>query len=469
MGGGAAPARTGAEASPSVGGGRSDPAAIAALRSRLAALGGLAALAGPAAPRPRPSPRAAPAARAAALGFVEVEGTLLRRARVDLTPFLSRAGAPGPARPEDLVRLLFRLPAGAPAGPFGPSDLAVLDIETLGLRGSGVVPFLVGVGVPRGGELEIDQWLLADLEAEAAMLDAVAARLGGRRVLVTYNGRGFDVPVLQARCILNRRPPEALQPPLHCDLLGPVRRLFRDRLGSCTLRQAELSLLGLDRGDDLPGAEAPARFRAWLEGAPASVLEGVVRHNQLDLCATQVLAARLAAHAAGDLIRPAHPADRYRLGVHLESVGLADAAAEHLTAAFASAPSPWSRAAGHRLAAALRRCGRGGESGDREAALIARARAEQVLRELWRRDPEDLEAARALAIVLERRGDLGAALGVCTEAERALAARTLWRTWQPPQPRPGRGADAAGGWGRRATRLRRRIAAAAVSGVTLGI
>src|ERR1019366_3170464 len=263
---------------------------VSALRARLAAMGGLVDLS-----RPLPPPRVfrsepppPPAERAGALGFVAEGAVLVRRVRVDLGPFLDRAGADGPAAPPDLVRLLYRLSPDAPAGPFSDGDAMVLDIETLGLRGSGVVPFLVGLGVPRGRFLEIDQYLLADLGGEGPMLDAVAARVGTSRVLLTYNGRGFDIPVLRARCIINRRPADAICPAIHCDLLGPVRRLFRERLGSCTLRQVEVSLLGLVREDDVPGAEAPARFRAWLDGGPPSVLEGVIRHNQLDLCSTVV-------------------------------------------------------------------------------------------------------------------------------------------------------------------------------------
>jgi uncharacterized protein YprB with RNaseH-like and TPR domain len=417
------------------------PSAVSALRARLAAMGGLADLSRPLPWRsePRPGAGETPAKRAAALGFSPEGEVLVRRVSIDLGPFLERAGAPGPAAPPDLVRLLYRLPAGAPAGPFGDADALVLDIETLGLRGSGVVPFLVGLGAPRGASLEVDQYLLADLDGEGAMLDAVAARVGRSRVLLTYNGRGFDVPVLRARCIINRRPADAVSPAIHCDLLGPVRRLFRERLGACTLRQAELSLLGLERGDDVPGAEAPARFRAWLDGAAPSVLEGVIRHNQLDLCATAVLAARLAAHAGGRLVEPVHPADRYRLGVHLEAVGFADAAEQQLVSAFGDPSSPWSRPAGHRLARCLRR----GRPGSQTA----------VLRELCRRHPEDLAAARGLAIALERSGDVSGALDVCARAQCVLDG---WAGWRRRLAVVGSRSDPEVEWRRRRERLLRR-------------
>ncbi len=414
-----------------------DPVSV--LRARLAAMGGLADLSRPLSPRRAPE-ISTPVERAAALGFSAEHGVLIRRVSVDLGPFLERAGAGPPATPPELVRLLYRLPPGTPAGAVADEDALVLDIETLGLRGSGVVPFLVGLGAPRGAFLEIDQYLLADLGEEGVMLDAVAARLARCRVLLSYNGRGFDVPVLRARCVINRRPADAISPVMHCDLLGPVRRLFRERLGACTLRQAEVSLLGLERGDDVPGAEAPARFRAWLGGAPAHLLEGVIRHNQLDLCATVVLGARLTAHAAGRMVEPVHPADRYRLGVHLEAIGFRDAATEELAVAFREESSPWSRPAGHRLA---RRLGR-----ERAGARTA------VLRELHRRHPDDLTAARGLAIALERSGDIAGALGVCAEAESVLAGWSGWRRRLAVAAGPGGGPETE--WRRRRERLLRR-------------
>jgi uncharacterized protein YprB with RNaseH-like and TPR domain len=443
--------------------------ALASLRARLTAMGGLADLSRPAAPRRPPNwalPEP-PAERARALGFTALGDVLVRRVSVDLAPFLARAGAPGPPAAGDLIRLLYNLPGDAAAGPRSDQEVAVLDIETLGLRGSGVVPFLVGVGIPRGSALDIDQYLLADLEAEGVMLDAVCALLAPRRVLVTYNGRSFDIPVLQARCILNRRSPDAVCPPLHCDLLAPVRRLFRDRLGACTLRQAELRLLGLDRGDDVPGAEAPAHFRAWLSGGPPGVLEGVIRHNQFDLCATMVLAGRLVAHVAGGMVQPVHPADRYRLGVHLERLGLADAAEEHYAAAFLDATSPWAQPAGHRLARQRRRRGRaarpapaGRPSPPARHLESASSGPLPIFRELWRRHPDDLVAARGLAIALERSGDLGGALAVCDEAEALLSRREeWWRRLALSRKELGKGREGPEGeWRRRAGRLRRRRA-----------
>src|ERR1019366_4139388 len=105
-----------------------------------------------------------------------------------------------------LVRLLYRLPPGAPAGPFSDADALVLDIETLGLHGSGVVPFLVGVGVPRGRFLEVDQYLLADLDAEGPMRAPAGPRAGPSGSRLPSTGRGSASPVWRAGCLITRGP-----------------------------------------------------------------------------------------------------------------------------------------------------------------------------------------------------------------------------------------------------------------------
>jgi uncharacterized protein len=323
----------------------------------------------------------------------------------------------------------------------------VLDIESLGLRGSGVFAFLVGIGLQHGSRLELHQFLLADPGDEQALLTAALARLDGCSALLTYNGRTFDVPALRARCIVNRLPADPLDARPHCDLLGPVRRLFRDRLGSCTLRQAEIELLAMERIDDVPGSEAPGRYRAWLHGAGPEVLDGVVRHNQLDVCATAVLGARLVAHAAGRMVEPVQAADCFRLALHLERRAQPERSERLLRDTVAARAAPWDRRAAHRLAHRLRRAGPDGE-----------AEALAILRTLWRAEPADLRGARALAIALERAGHLDEALELSEQTLRLCAATPDWRLEAlRSAPAGGWRAD----WERRTDRLRARRARSA--------
>ncbi|HXA30186.1 MAG TPA: ribonuclease H-like domain-containing protein [Candidatus Angelobacter sp.] len=426
-------------------------ATVAGLREKLARLG---VLGGAASPEAAQRARDAVARAYAAPAFPQQHGfdahqtaagtAWVRRADVDLSPLLDNAGAATLGSADGLLGLAHPPAAGHVTGMPGGA-VAVLDIESLGLRGSGVVAFLVGVGLQRGTTLEVHQVLLADPGAESALLCAVLDRLDGAALLVTYNGRSFDVPTLRSRCIVNRLGDRGLEGRPHCDLLGPVRRLFRDRLGACTLRQAEIDLLGMERVDDVPGFEAPARYRAWLRGAgPPDVLDGVVRHNELDLCATAVLGARLLAHVGGEMVGPVHAADRYRLALHLERGGEVGRSERLLRDTMAARGDPWDRRAAHRLAHRLRRAGGAGE----EEAL-------QLWRSLWHSDPADLRAARALAIALERRRRLDEAIAVCERTLRVCAAMPAWRHAAI------RGAPSGGwhaDWTRRLHRLRTRHA-----------
>jgi uncharacterized protein YprB with RNaseH-like and TPR domain len=413
-------------------------ATITALRARIAAMGGSAV-----APRtPRPVTSSAND-RAGELGFEAEPATagevFVRRLSVNLEPFLEAAGLATSPPVADLLALL-----GTPCAETGPAwvsgeGVGVLDIESLGLRGSGVMAFLVGLGVQRGDTLHTEQHLLVDPGSEAAMLSAVAATIGRHRLWLTYNGRTFDVPVLTARCTINRLDPSAVQPRLHGDVLGPVRRLFRDRLGACTLRHAEMSLLNHHRIDDIPGAEAPARYRAWLRGAPAAVLAGVVEHNLQDLVSTVVLAARLTAHVSGRRVDPAHHADSYHLARHLAHRGVADLAEAELRSTVAAGVDPWARQASHRLASALQR------RGEMTEALAIWSR-------LHHSDPRDLRAARGYAIRLERCGRHQDALDVCLRVGRVRIEMGSW--W--PRLR-GVVPTAELEWERRERRLRHRL------------
>ena len=205
--------------------------------------------------------RCAAAVRAGEAGFIAEPGIWgdvhVRRVRVSLDEFLEPAELAGMPPLEDLAVLDARLTRPRPGGP-----LRVLDIEAISIATGHLAAFLVGVGTvlePR--VLEVEQFLLADLGAEAALLRAVAARVTGA-FLLTYNGRAFDMRVLGSRCVANGIHPGSVEPAAHLDLLASTRRLFRDQLRACTLRQAELRLLHYDREDDVPGLEGPGRYRS---------------------------------------------------------------------------------------------------------------------------------------------------------------------------------------------------------------
>jgi hypothetical protein len=219
---------------------------------------------------PTPAGRAArTAARLAdALGGELVGGPAGTVVRIDRPP------APLPVDRERLARL--------PGHPGAAVPLVCLDTETTGLgTATGTFAFLVGLGWWEGIRFRQVQWLLPDHADEPALLAAVAAAIPPDAWLVTYNGRGFDWPLLETRYRLRRGVP----PPIagHLDLLPFARRVFRHRMPDARLRSVERHVLGRVRVDDVEGWEIPGRYFRVLAGDPPGLLADVVNHNHLDV------------------------------------------------------------------------------------------------------------------------------------------------------------------------------------------
>jgi uncharacterized protein len=169
-----------------------------------------------------------------------------------------------------------------------PTKWLFLDTETTGLAGgTGTYAFLVGLAWWDSGGLQVEQLLIRDFSEEHSMLQELAARLAERPVLVTFNGKTFDWPLLENRFTMTR----AIAVPklaAHLDLLHPSRALWRLRLGSVRLIELErhvidASRLGWHREEDILSAMIPQYYFEYLRGGPATPLIGVVRHNQMDL------------------------------------------------------------------------------------------------------------------------------------------------------------------------------------------
>lgn len=206
-----------------------------------------------------------------------------------------RLERPARALPVDRERL-----ATLPGQPPPDVPLVCLDTETTGLAtAAGTAAFLIGVGWWEGDWFRQVQLLLPDHGEERALLTAFEGHVPADAWLVTYNGRGFDWPLLTTRFRLARRAAPAHAG--HLDLLPIVRRLFRHRLPDARLRTAESDLLGLHRVGDVDGWEIPGRYHAFLRGGPVEPLADVVRHNDQDVRSL----AWLLAHLEGRYADPA--------------------------------------------------------------------------------------------------------------------------------------------------------------------
>jgi uncharacterized protein YprB with RNaseH-like and TPR domain len=166
--------------------------------------------------------------------------------------------------------------------------LLYLDTETTGLAGgTGTYAFLVGVGFFDGDHFEVRQLFMRDLDEEPALLthlEEIFQRFDG---FVTYNGSGFDLPLLETRFVLGRRRfPGTV---FHVDLLGPARRLWSDRLADCRLGTVEQHALRFTRDDDMPGALIPTVYFEYLRRKRPDELPRVFEHNRHDILSLAAL------------------------------------------------------------------------------------------------------------------------------------------------------------------------------------
>ena len=214
-----------------------------------------------------------------------------------------------------------------------------IDLETTGLSGgAGTVAFLVGCGWFDYGAFQVRQFLLTSFAAERALLAAVAEFFSDADLIVTYNGKTFDVPVMETRWMFHR-----LSMPLdgvpHFDMLHPARRLWSTRgsnggaampsradEGGCRLTTLERVLFDVTRVGDVPGFEIPSRFFRFLRSGDPRPLEPVLEHNRLDLVSLAAVTARAARLAQDGVDACRDCAEALALGRVYERAGILDSA-----------------------------------------------------------------------------------------------------------------------------------------------
>jgi uncharacterized protein len=215
-----------------------------------------------------------------------------------------------------------------------PSErLRFFDLETTGLSGgAGTVAFLAAVGRVADGEFSLSQVFLEDYPGEPAFLGRLLALLGGETAIVSYNGRAFDMPLLRTRCVMNGM--AAPEPGLHIDALFASRRLWRRVHGGASLGLLEREVLGLERGEDLPGAMIPEVWLSFARSGEAPLMPLVLSHNADDVLGLARLVARVQAVFDEPRARSGRlDLDRFGLGRTLLAAGRIEEGEELLEAA----------------------------------------------------------------------------------------------------------------------------------------
>jgi uncharacterized protein YprB with RNaseH-like and TPR domain len=230
----------------------------------------------------------------------QLSGFELRQSRPSIS-FAADAGA-DPAKPPTRGRLeLEALAENFPAG------TVFLDLETCGFAGSPI--FLIGVVWQLEGVLVLDQLFARSYLEERALLEAFWQIATANRVLVTFNGKSFDWPMVQDRSTrhhlgcgrqtsaqssstsLNRA---AQQTHLaHCDLLHHARRRWKRVLPNCRLQTLERYVCGRARFNDLEGALVPAAYHRFVRTGETREIGAILKHNALDLVTLVEIALKL--------------------------------------------------------------------------------------------------------------------------------------------------------------------------------
>ncbi|MFN8178153.1 MAG: ribonuclease H-like domain-containing protein [bacterium] len=226
---------------------------------------------------------------------IEVEGQpvlSIRRSVEELVPGIDVA--------EEIARALDALAASdpaetdrglAPARGMRLADVAVLDLETTGFWGCPVL--LAGILQLEGDRLVARQLVARDYPEERPLLAAALAHLAERRLLVTFNGKSYDLPCLRERCVVLRVRDDVTRRLSHVDVLHPARRRWRGRFEDCRLATLERRVIGLSRAGDVPSRDIPELFHRFVATGDASLLRPVLHHGRVDLLTTARLFAAL--------------------------------------------------------------------------------------------------------------------------------------------------------------------------------
>lgn len=201
-------------------------------------------------------------------------------------------------------------------------DLLFIDTETTGLsRGAGTYVFLVGIGFWQGDLFKEELYYLADLSGEKLMMDTILNRVADFKTFVSYNGKSFDIPLIQTRLIMSEIDFDLKQIP-NLDLLHLTRRFLRNRFDSFSLQNMEKYLLGIKRNmeHDIPGSEIPKVYLDYLSDIFSDRIPAILNHNQQDILSLTILLEKLNEFLKLAMKGENVPADYTGIGKFLEDM-----------------------------------------------------------------------------------------------------------------------------------------------------
>jgi len=195
-----------------------------------------------------------------------------------------------PLFPREIPDILLQWARMDPAVNWRMEDLLVLDLETTGLGRGQTIAFMIGLGFYEAGQFVVEQLFLPEPEGEASSFDRLIQLLKEKQVLITFNGKTFDIPVLESRILYNQIWLD-LRSKEHIDLLHLARRLWKNKIPSCALETIEYYIMGYIREKELEidGGLIPQTYFQYLINGDAELMRRVFVHNRFDILHTAAL------------------------------------------------------------------------------------------------------------------------------------------------------------------------------------
>lgn len=162
------------------------------------------------------------------------------------------------------------------------SEALFFDIETTGFSPKTTMVYLIGCTFFNRNTPQTIQWFAETAEDEAVIMQHFFDFASGYRLLVHYNGSGFDIPYLQQKCLIyglsfdfNRME--------NLDLykkFSPYRKILK----ADSMKQKSLErFLGIHRADPFSGGELIPVYQEYLNRPRQEIAELLMQHNYDDL------------------------------------------------------------------------------------------------------------------------------------------------------------------------------------------
>lgn len=224
-----------------------------------------------------------------------------------------------------------------------PRRVLFLDTETTGLFGASVQAFLVGLGYFTNQGFCVRQLLMRDLASESLLLEKLNEIYENFDVIVTFNGKSYDVPLLQTRMLFCRMRDKT--PEVHIDLIHPARRIYKLRIESCRLSNIEDKVFHAGRHEDIDGAEIPGRYYRYVRTGDESLLTDILEHNRQDITSMPLLACAMCRALEEPEVNESG-ADRFSIGRYYQRQNNPEMAEKYyssVTEGLWSLPSLWQK------------------------------------------------------------------------------------------------------------------------------